>query len=511
MGFPRGNGQRHYLLGNTAPAIDVFITCCGEELDVILDTAAAAASLDYPQYRTFLLDDAKCPNVRRAIEELNLARKPGQGEVVYLSRDKVPGQPHYFKSGNIRFGLDTVANGGQYADFVAALDVDMIPERDWLRRLIPHLLLDKNVAMVVPPQRYYNTPIGDPLAQDSNVFALFGEPINDSLGSTACTGSGYILRRSTVEDIGGWPLAEAGEDILCSYLLTGYGWKIKFVAEDIQYGLLPASLASWFKQRARWTDGNLVIFHKLGWFLPRWDTAPMRSFPQRVVGLAHVLGTYMAIPYSILLLIGPWALYPVSEDLPTTSISSASHSSCWLHIVLLTATILKKLSTFRLYKDVGTKTAGKHRANRVWSAPRHKVGFAVTGTMVSTANERSPKHRKPFLTRIMHPTVLGYWVWILYAVVPLALRARSRIQAPTGSLVSLTPMAVYSLFVMCMVVIIPLQYMARPLNTLERRELMERDSAGLYRPGTHARKRSEPETSVGWKDLMELALILWAQ
>ncbi len=78
--------------------------------------------------------------------------------------------------------------------------------------------------------------------------------MNARLGAAACTGSGYILRRSALDDIGGWPLAEAGEDILCSYLLTGHGWDIMFVPDDVQFGLLPSSLASWFKQRARWVS-----------------------------------------------------------------------------------------------------------------------------------------------------------------------------------------------------------------------------------------------------------------
>ncbi len=117
-----------------------------------MDTVAAAASLDYPQYRTFLLDDGNSPDVRRAIEGLNKGRKQGQGEVIYMARDKKAGEPHFYKSGNIRFGLDATASDGGGAGFVAALDVDMVPESDWLRRLIPYLILNKNAAMVVPPQ-----------------------------------------------------------------------------------------------------------------------------------------------------------------------------------------------------------------------------------------------------------------------------------------------------------------------------------------------------------------------
>ena len=67
-----------------------------------------------------------------------------------------------------------------------------------------------------------------------------------------CTGSGYVVRRSALTEIGGWPLAEAGEDFMCSTLLGDAGWKIAFVRENLQIGLAPSSLLGLLKQRMRW-------------------------------------------------------------------------------------------------------------------------------------------------------------------------------------------------------------------------------------------------------------------
>lgn len=47
--------------------------------------------------------------------------------------------------------------------------------------------------------------------------------MHDSIGCSHCFGSGYIIRRAALDDIGGWPRVQVGEDIFCSYMLAGHG------------------------------------------------------------------------------------------------------------------------------------------------------------------------------------------------------------------------------------------------------------------------------------------------
>ena len=57
------------LIGNDVPNIDIFITCCGEDDDLILDTIRAACDVDYPQdrFRVIVLDDGKSESLKSAI------------------------------------------------------------------------------------------------------------------------------------------------------------------------------------------------------------------------------------------------------------------------------------------------------------------------------------------------------------------------------------------------------------------------------------------------------------
>lgn len=73
-----------------------------------------------------------------------------------------------------------------------------------------------------------------------------------------CTGTGYVARRGAIEQIGGWPLAYAGEDYMCSALVTGAGLGVIFVRAPLQTGLAPESMTALVKQRMRWVRLNFL-------------------------------------------------------------------------------------------------------------------------------------------------------------------------------------------------------------------------------------------------------------
>ena len=151
------------LTGRTGPSVDIMITCCGESVEVILNTVAAAAKQDYPaaQLRVFVLDDGNDEDLRQATDLLNdrLTRsceKSMQRRIIYLCRKTGArnDQQTHFKSGNLRFGIQASEcwEGGRPSEFIAGLDADMIPDAEWLRKVVPHLLVDKNVAIACTPQ-----------------------------------------------------------------------------------------------------------------------------------------------------------------------------------------------------------------------------------------------------------------------------------------------------------------------------------------------------------------------
>jgi hypothetical protein len=83
------------------PTVDIIITCCGEDLDVLLDTVRATCNIDYPseRFRVFLSDDGASEALRTAVESLEVIGP----KVIYTTREK-PAVKDY-KAGNLNHGL----------------------------------------------------------------------------------------------------------------------------------------------------------------------------------------------------------------------------------------------------------------------------------------------------------------------------------------------------------------------------------------------------------------------
>ena len=142
------------LVGDDAPTISVLITACGEPIEVIVNTAIAAAAQDYPhdRLRVYILDDGHDVRLRSAIEALNKEIvRTDRAHVRCLSRKLEIGKRTYFKAGNLQFGIEETGRD-HGSEYIAALDADMVLDHKWLRKLIPHLILDDRLALVIPPQ-----------------------------------------------------------------------------------------------------------------------------------------------------------------------------------------------------------------------------------------------------------------------------------------------------------------------------------------------------------------------
>lgn len=117
------------LTGNDCPTVDVFITCCGEEDEVVLDTVRGAIDQDYPfdRFRVIVLDDGRSVSLEDSVNNLAITHP----NLYYMAREKIPGKPHHFKAGNLNYGLDqTLALPGGAGQFMAALDADMVSQNN---------------------------------------------------------------------------------------------------------------------------------------------------------------------------------------------------------------------------------------------------------------------------------------------------------------------------------------------------------------------------------------------
>jgi hypothetical protein len=135
------------LVGTDVPFIDVVIPCCKESIDVLQDTIMAAIALDYPEdrFRVIVTDDGGSSQLESWIAEL------GQKNLFYTARN--PNNRAGFKAGNLNHAFKFVENQlGNPAEFIASLDADMIPEKNWLRAIAAHMVLDPSLGVICPSQ-----------------------------------------------------------------------------------------------------------------------------------------------------------------------------------------------------------------------------------------------------------------------------------------------------------------------------------------------------------------------
>ncbi|KAF7510767.1 hypothetical protein GJ744_005867 [Endocarpon pusillum] len=520
------------LVGSSTPTVDVFIPCCGEAIDVIIDTVAAAAAQDFPsqRFRVFVLDDGHDKGLQQAVDVLSKQSAEKNGPVLcYLSRDLRPGDQSYFKAGNLRFGIEQTQRLGS-SDYLASLDADMIPEPDWLRRMVPHLILDDAVALACPPQRYYNVPNTDPLGQqaDFDIWFTIFEPLNDRLDAAMCTGSGFVVKRSALNDIGGWPLAHAGEDLMCSAALSNAGWKVAFVREDLQLGLAPESLRAHVRQRMRWTVAGIEVHKQFGFYLAGSRFTSQMTWVQRGVGLLQALRDYAPVTNVLALVLLPIAIYPVPyEDL---AVMATVEGLFWLQSIFLAAFLAHKVNNYIMYAHIGYQRLASFQSMDIYCTPYTASccllsllpstlcppTFEVSGTILSPANERSVLRRKPLPYRLLTLDMLIYFSYIIFASIPLGLRFLA-LTSPdpaesSGSGILFFPFigALLKLLDAILKAAVPLWYMLYPPTVPERGELMETDEKGLRRPKNRRTLNFRGEDRGWlWTDVLEVGFVCW--
>lgn len=248
------------LVGEQVPLIDIVVTSCGENVDVILDTVRAACTQDYPResFRVLVSDDANDDILKQRVSDRHLA---SGCEVMYYSRPGRAGSKPGHKAGNMNAAiahLDTLGERGkqhQNAEFFAFCDADMMPEPEFLRACIGHLVLQPQAGIAVVPQNYYNVPTNDPLYQDMSTWNLRDQIQRDSVDCAWDTGPGAVFRRQTIVDIGGFDGWAIAEDILAGQQASGHGWQTIYCFEPLQWGLVPDTFAGHVAQRVKWACG----------------------------------------------------------------------------------------------------------------------------------------------------------------------------------------------------------------------------------------------------------------
>ena len=264
------------------PTVDVYIPSYNEPLEVVRDTVLAAQCLDYPhdKLKIYLLDDGK------RSEFAVFAADVGVG---YITRN----DNAHAKAGNLNHAMKLT-----HGELICVFDCDHVATRIFLQATVGGFLQDPKLALVQTPHYFYSP---DPFERNLSVGrnipnegALFYGPIqqgNDNWNATFFCGSCAVIRRSALDQIGGFAVETVTEDAHTALKLQRLGWGSAFIDIPLAAGLATERLVLHVIQRTRWARGMTQIFRLDNPLLGRGLT-----LQQRLCYLSAMLYYQFALP-----------------------------------------------------------------------------------------------------------------------------------------------------------------------------------------------------------------------
>jgi cellulose synthase/poly-beta-1,6-N-acetylglucosamine synthase-like glycosyltransferase/ketosteroid isomerase-like protein len=288
-----------------APKVSLHVPIHREPPEVVIETLDAISRLDYPDFEVLVIDNntddeslwrpvqAHCERLGPRFRFFHLMPWPG------------------YKSGALNFGLEQTAPDAQ---IVGIVDADYQVEPNWLADLVGHFA-DSEVAFVQTPQDYRDIEsrglYGKALALSYIYFFRVSMASRNERNAIIFAGTMGLLRKSALEEAGGWDEWCITEDAELSLRLLNLGHRGIYVDKTYGRGIMPLDYAGLKKQRFRWAFGGMQILrmHADKLFNPLHKGG--LTFAQRwcyVSGGLQWLNDPITLAFTMVLLIGSTTL-----------------------------------------------------------------------------------------------------------------------------------------------------------------------------------------------------------
>lgn len=234
------------------PMVSIHVAACREQPDVLGATLMSLSRLDYSNFEVVVLinnteEEALVRPVELLCEELGPRFK-------FHWYKKISG----FKAGALNAAL---RHTDPSAAIVAVLDADYTVSSDWLSKLVP-AFADPKVGIVQAPQEHRDG--ADSVlkaAMSAEYRPFFDIGMQEGLESQAfiCHGTMIMLRRSAMDQVGGWSEDGICEDTELGLRILTAGYRAAYTDERLGEGLAPDNFMQFRKQRDRWVFGSTQI------------------------------------------------------------------------------------------------------------------------------------------------------------------------------------------------------------------------------------------------------------
>lgn len=250
------SGTSHY------PPVLIQIPMYNEK-EVYKVSIGAACGLSWPSDRLVIqvLDDSTDPAVKQMVER-ECQRWASKGiNIVYQIRENRTG----YKAGALKEGLKR--GYVKHCEYVAIFDADFRPEPDFLRRAIPFLEGNSDIALVQARWRFVNAD-ECMLTRMQEMSLDYHFTVEQEVGSAThaffgFNGTAGVWRIAAINEAGGWKDRTTVEDMDLAVRASLRGWKFVYLGDLMVKSELPSTLRAFRFQQHRWSCGPANLFRKM--------------------------------------------------------------------------------------------------------------------------------------------------------------------------------------------------------------------------------------------------------
>ena len=233
------------------PSITVQIPTYNEI--AALNCAERCLKFEYPEENLQIIigDDSDDPLVSKRIDEF-----ASLNSQIEISRR---GTNNGYKPGNLNAMLKK-----SRGDYILIFDSDFLPKRDFLARIVEPVIKDPDLAGVQAGWRILNiynnlsTIMGAGIISVvHNILMPFMYQVTNN--GIFC-GSGELIRKKDLEQLGGWTEGSLTEDVDYSLRLIASGKRIAYLDSLRVRCEVPHTASDLFKQQMRWAYGVVSAF-----------------------------------------------------------------------------------------------------------------------------------------------------------------------------------------------------------------------------------------------------------
>jgi cellulose synthase/poly-beta-1,6-N-acetylglucosamine synthase-like glycosyltransferase len=237
------------------PMVSLHLPAYDEPPDVVKATLCKLAELDYPNYEVLVIDN-NTPDEKTWQPLEILCRKLGP-RFRFVHLGNWPG----YKSGALNFALTQTSPS---AELIGVVDADYLVDPCFLSELVP-AFIDPQVAFIQAPQDYRDYKPGSFAEAMYFSYEYFFEvpmQVRSEHNSIIFSGTMGLIRKSVLQEIGGWSEWCVTEDAEASLRVLKRGYKSLYFHKSMGRGLMPCTFAGLKRQRFRWCFGNIQILRK---------------------------------------------------------------------------------------------------------------------------------------------------------------------------------------------------------------------------------------------------------